>query len=106
MRGDIVILSLRGDHGKPRPFLVIQSDLFADTPLLAVVPLTSLGEATPLVRVLIEATPATGLRVASFAMLDRTTTAPREQIAQVIGRANDATMIAVNRALMVFLGLA
>lgn len=27
-RGDIVTIALQGDYGKPRPALIIQSDLF------------------------------------------------------------------------------
>ena len=29
-RGDLVTVALQGEHGKPRPALVIQSDLFAN----------------------------------------------------------------------------
>ena len=29
-RGDPVTVALQGEHGKPRPALVIQSDLFAN----------------------------------------------------------------------------
>ena len=39
-------------------------------------------------------------------MLDRITTAPRGKIGGVIGRLDDTTMLSVNRALAVFLGLA
>jgi mRNA interferase MazF len=57
-------------------------------------------------RISVDATPATGLSSRSFAMLDRITTAPREKIGRIIGRADDATMLAVNRGMAVFLGLA
>lgn len=36
MRGDLVVVSLPGDHGKPRPALVIQSDLYAEHPSVTV----------------------------------------------------------------------
>ena len=48
----------------------------------------------------------TGLQHRSFAMLDRITIATREKIGRPIGQAGDATMLEINRALSVFLGLA
>ncbi len=40
-RGDLVRVSLRGDYGKPRPALVIQSDLFAELDSIVICPITS-----------------------------------------------------------------
>ena len=37
-RGDIVTVALQGDFGKPRPALVIQSDLFHTHPSTTVLP--------------------------------------------------------------------
>ncbi len=105
-RGDIVTVALQGDHGKPRPALIVQSDLMDRSSHVAVLLLTIFATDTPLLRVPIHATPATGLSATSFAMLDRITTAPREKISRIIGRADDETMLAINRALAVFLGLA
>ena len=107
IRGDIVVLALQGDHGKPRPALIVQSNL--DTVVsshVAVLPLTSFATATPLLRIPIPATTTTGLSAPSFAMLDRMTTADRGKIGRVIGHADGATMEAVNRAIAVFLGIA
>ncbi len=105
-RGDIVTVALQGDHGKPRPALIVQSDLMEASTHVAVLLLTSFAVDAPLVRVPIPAAPETGLAAMSFAMLDRITTAPRAKIGRVIGRLDDATMLAVNRAMAVFLGLA
>ena len=58
------------------------------------------------IRISVDATPETGLTNRSFAMLDRITTASRQKIGRTVGRADDATMIEVNRALAVFLGMA
>ena len=41
LRGDLVTVALPGDYGKPRPALVIQSDLFAEHPSVTVLPVTS-----------------------------------------------------------------
>ena len=40
-RGDLVFVPMQGDHGKPRPALVIQSDLFDQLPTVTVLPLVS-----------------------------------------------------------------
>ncbi len=35
-RGDLVTIALPGDYGKPRPALVVQSDLFSEHPSVTV----------------------------------------------------------------------
>lgn len=107
IRGDIVVMALQGNHGKPRPALIIQADLDrAVSSHVAVLPLTSFATDTPLLRIPIPATSATGLLVPSFAMLDRMTTADRQRIGRVIGHVDNAIMLAVNRAIAVFFGIA
>lgn len=105
-RGDIVTVALEGDHGKPRPALIVQSDQFTASTHVAVLLLTSFQVDAPLLRMAIAATAETGLAGPSSAMLDRITTAPRGKIGAVIGHLDDAMMLMVNRALAVFLGLA
>ncbi len=105
-RGDIVVVVLQGDAGKPRPALVITADLADDLDRVALLPLTSFQLDVPLLRVAIEAHPETCLATRSYAVLDRMTTTSRAKVNRVIGRADDATMLAINRALAVFLGLA
>lgn len=48
-RGDLVTVAMQGDLGKPRPALVIQSDLFSDHATVTILPVTSTLIATPLV---------------------------------------------------------
>jgi mRNA interferase MazF len=105
-RGDLVTVALQGSHGKPRPALVIQADLLADTSHVAVLLLTSEKRDAPLLRVEIAAGEKTGLRESSWAMLDRITTAPRAKIGSVIGQADAPTMATINRLLALVLGLA
>ena len=105
-RGDLVTVALQGSHGKPRPALVVQTDLTGPSSHVAVLLLTSDDRDIPLARVPIDATAETGLEQRSFAMLDRITTAPREKIGRLIGQAGEATMLEISRALSVFLGLA
>lgn len=40
-RGDLVMVSLQGDYGKPRPALVVQSDLLTDLESVVLCPVTS-----------------------------------------------------------------
>ena len=41
-RGQFVVVATTGDHGKPRPALIVQSDLFAELPSAVICPLTSM----------------------------------------------------------------
>lgn len=103
-RGDLVVVALQGEHGKPRPALVVQSDLFEQLPTVTVLPLTSQHINGP-ARVTIAPSAANGLQAASQIMVHRPQTITRTKVSRVIGRADDDTMIVVGRALAVFLGL-
>ena len=104
-RGDLVTVALPGDLGKPRPALVIQSDLVAGT-ALTVLPITSAAGPGGAYRIAIEATPENGLVKRSWIMVDKITSPPRPRIGTVIGRAASATIKDVDQALALFLGLA
>ena len=105
-RGSLVTVALPGDYGKPRPALVIQSDAFQELPSVTLLPLTSGLRSAPLMRLSVEPTPANGLEKLSQIMIDKAYTVPLEKIGTSIGRLSEETMLAVNRALAVFLGLA
>ena len=54
-RGDLVTIALQGEHRKPRPALVIQSDLFASlTSTVTIALLTSVALDIPIFRVPVE----------------------------------------------------
>ena len=106
-RGDLVTVALQGEHGKPRPALVIQSDLFAQlTSTVTVALLTSTPVNAPLLRVPIEPSQANGLRPRSYVMVDQIFSARTRRLGDVIGRLDDVDMLAVNRALALFVGIA
>lgn len=105
-RGDLVTVALSGDYGKPRPALVIQSDLFSAHPSVTVLPVTGDLRDAPLLRIRVEPGVQNGLRKTSDIMVDKPQAVPRERVGAVIGRVDDATMVAVNRALATFLGFA
>ncbi|MER2518144.1 MAG: type II toxin-antitoxin system PemK/MazF family toxin, partial [Candidatus Accumulibacter phosphatis] len=60
-RGNLVTIVLQGAYGKPRPALVVQSDLFATHPSVTILPVTSELRETPLFRVEIKPTAENGL---------------------------------------------
>ena len=105
-RGDVVTVALQGDLGKPRPALVIQSDLFDLHPSVTILPVTSDLRATPLFRITVEPTPENGLNKPSQVMVDKPQSVARDKIGAVVGHLDDVAMLAVNRALAVFLGFA
>ena len=105
-RGDIVAAVLPADLGKPRPALILQSDYFADLESVTVIPLTSTINDAPLLRLNLEASAGTGLKKPSQLMIDKVTTIRRSRIRNVIGAVDDRTMVRVNRAVALFVGLA
>jgi mRNA interferase MazF len=105
-RGDLVRVALSGDYGKPRPALVIQSDIFENHPSFTVLPITSEIRSAPLVRITIEADEQTQLRTRSQIMIDKAVTVSSEKVGGRIGSINETDMLAVNRALALFFGLA
>ena len=104
-RGDLVTVALQGEHGKPRPALVVQSDMFPDTTAVVVLLVTSTLIDAPLVRLDVEPTPETGLRKPSQVMVDKPMTVSVQKLGPAFGRLNDTAMLAVNRAMLLFLGL-
>jgi len=105
-RGDLVTVALPGDLGKPRPALVIQSDLFDSHPSVTILPVTSGLRVAPLFRIAVSPHESNGLSRPSQVMVDKPQSIAREKIGAVIGRLDGETMLAVNRALVVFLGFA
>jgi mRNA interferase MazF len=105
-RGDLVLAAPPGDYGKPRPCLVIQSDLFAALPSLTICPLTSdLREDAPLLRLTIEPDATNGLRKPSQIAIDKITTLPLARFGAKIGQITETVQLQVTRAIAVFLGI-
>lgn len=91
---------------KPRPVLIIQDDRFEATSSVVVIPLTTHDVDAPLIRVPINASPMSGITYDSFAMVDKVTTVRRANLRERTGRATSAQMVDIERALLVFLGIA
>ena len=106
-RGDICIAAARGTYtGKPRPVVIVQDDRFDATASITVCPLTTNPLDAPLTRIDVEVTAATGIEQPSKIMIDKITTMPRANMRDHLGRLADADLIRLDRALLVFLGLA
>lgn len=104
-RGEIWTASGGGYAGKPRPVVIVQSDRF-DTDSITVCPVTTDPTDVPLVRPDIEPDAANGLARISRLMTDKLTTVPRGKLGRRIGRLADQDMLRLDRAVLVFLGLA
>lgn len=97
-----------GKHyqGKPRPVLVLQDDHFDATDSITICPLTSDPTEIPLLRIRLDSRSGSTLAQPSSIMVDKLTTMPRSRLGQHIGAVADTDMLALSRALVVFLGLA
>lgn len=106
-RGDLVTVSVQGAFGKPRPALVIQSDLFNQAhPTVMLCLVSSDLRDTPLFRLAVAPTEENALKLNSQIQIDKVMTVLRDKIGPSFGRLDDATMLKVNRALALFMGIA
>lgn len=105
-RGDLVTLAMLGDFGEPRPALVIQADAFDALATMTMLPVTGTLVDAPLLRIAIEPDARNGLSKPSRVMADKVVTVRRDKVGPAFGAASDEIMLAVGRALTVFLGIA
>jgi mRNA interferase MazF len=105
-RGEIWTVSASGYAGKPRPAVVVQEDSFEGTDSVTICVFTTDPTEAPIFRLLVEPDQQNGLRAASRIMVDKVTTVPRARLGDRIGRLGEEDVVRLNRALMVFLGLA
>ena len=105
-RGEVVMVAAPGDYGKPRPAVILQSDLVNDFYSSVVVCLITTADAKrPFSRVQVRPSAQNGLKRLSYLMVDKLMTVPREKLRGPIGRLDDKTMMLLNRSLIVMLGL-
>lgn len=106
-RGDVWTAAGGPDYaGKPRPVVVLQDDAFDATRSITICPFTTSVTDAPLMRLSIEPSDHNGLRALSQLMVDKITSVSRVKLETRIGRLSDEDMIRLNRAVIVFLGLA
>jgi mRNA interferase MazF len=87
-RGAIVVVAARGAYtGKPRPALVVQSDLFNPTHAsVTICPITSDCVDAPLFRFTLPPGSRTGLKAVSQVMIDKIVSVPRTAVKAEIGQ--------------------
>lgn len=95
-----------GYAGKPRPVVIVQDDRFDATASVTVCAFTTDSTDAPLFRLLVEADETTGIRKPSRLMVDKITTVGRSKLGTRVGRLSDEDMVRLDRAIIVFLGLA
>lgn len=106
-RGEIwTVAGGKDDAGKPRPVVILQDERFDKTAAVTVCAFTTDPTDAPLFRLLIEPSAANGLRAASRLMVDKITTVPKTKIGAQLGRLADEDILRLNRAVLVFLGIA
>lgn len=106
-RGEIWTVAGGQDYaGKPRPVAILQDDRFDATSSITVCAFTTDPTSAPLFRLLIEPNDGNGLRAASRLMVDKITTVPKTKLGAHVGRLDDEDILRLNRAVLVFLGLA
>lgn len=104
-RGDVVICVVSGDYGKPRPAVVIQSDLYNPTHgSVTVLPVTTHLVKAPLLRVDLRPGKLNGLKESSQVMVDKVTALRRDRIREPIGRLTKPQLEKVESVLAAFLG--
>jgi len=106
-RGEIWTVAGGKDYaGKPRPVVILQDDHFDATASITICAFTTDPTEAPLFRLPIEPNASNGLRTPCRLMVDKITTVPKSKIGSLIGRLDDEDVLRVNRAVLVFLGLA
>ncbi|HXJ34905.1 MAG TPA: type II toxin-antitoxin system PemK/MazF family toxin [Candidatus Eisenbacteria bacterium] len=106
-RGEIWTAAGGKDYaGKPRPVVIVQDDRFNATSSITICAFTSDPTDAPLFRLVVDPSPSNGLDRPSRLMVDKVTTVPKAKLGKRIGRLSDRDLVRVNRALLIFLGLA
>lgn len=95
-----------GYAGKPRPAVIVQDDAFDATASVTVCAFTTDPTEAPLIRLLVRPSDRNGLRSESRLMVDKITTIHRSKVGSLLGRLDDEDLLRLNRAILVFLGLA
>ena len=107
-RGEIWTVAAGGNNytGKPRPAVIIQDDRFDVTDSATVCAFTTDPTDAPLFRLPVEPGEGNGLRAVCRLMVDKITTVPKAKIVARVGRLADEDIVRLNRAVLVFLGIA
>jgi len=106
-RGEIWTAAGGKDYaGKPRPVVIVQDDRFDATDSITVCAFTTDPTDAPLFRLPVAPNERNGLRSPCRLMVDKITAVAKGKLGTRMGRLDNADMVRLNRAMLVFLGLA
>jgi mRNA interferase MazF len=106
-RGEIWTVAGGKDYaGKPHPVVILRDDSFDATDSITVCAFTTDPTEAPLFRLAVEPNERNGLRAPCSLMVRKITTVPKSKAGAKIGRLDDEDILRLNRAVVVFLGLA
>lgn len=106
-RGEIwTVVGGKDYAGKPRPAVILQDDRFDATSSITICAFTSDPTEALLFRLPVAPSERNGLRVSCRLMVDKITTVPKAKVGTHLGRLDEEDMLRLNRAVVVFLGLA
>lgn len=106
-RGDVVLIVVPGELGKPRPAVIVQADELGDaTTSVVVCPMSSDVQQAIRVRPIVVPGSENGLRARSQIMTDKLVALRRDRIRRVLGSLDAESINRLDRALLVVLGLA
>jgi mRNA interferase MazF len=106
-RGEIWTVAGGADYsGKPRPVVILQDDRFDRTDSVTVCAFTTDPTDAPLFRLLIKPSESNGLRAECRLMVDKVTTVSKAKLGVRVGQLAERDMLRLNRAVLVFLGIA
>ena len=106
-RGEIWTVAGGADYaGKPRPAVIVQDDAFDATASVTICAFTTDPTEAALFRLPVEPSEENRLSARSSLMVDKLTTVPKRKVGSLVGRLGDEDVVRLNRAMMVFLGLA
>jgi mRNA interferase MazF len=105
-RGDVVLVVLQGELGKPRPGVLVQSDELGALSSLIVCPMSSYIDTANRMRPIVAPTVQNGLLVHTQIMTDKLNTLRRDRVRRVIGTLDSDACERLDSALLLVLGLA
>lgn len=94
-----------GYAGKPRPALILQSDLLSETGSVLTCPFTTHDTVAIPTRVAVQANAANGLLEDSDLMADKIMAVARTKLGRRIGTVSPADLMRVQEAVLVVLGI-
>ncbi len=106
-RGDLVTIAIQGDFGKPRPALILQSDVFNDIhETVTIALLSSALIQAPIFRLNVTPNEKNGLTKECQIQIDKIMTVRKTRIGAIFGQLDEAVLVRTNRAFALWLGLA